>query len=106
VQHYEYIRVEKVNGEVDFMLYARPWTQFFDMKGEKQLPCSKVNNVEICDCKLNCKSYLNVGVSDRYKLRDFSFRSLEIKTQTCSYEEDAIENLAKANVTVEFIKQI
>lgn len=106
IQHYEYIRVEQVFGEVNYMLYAMPWTQFFDMKGVESLPPSKVNDVEIKDCKLKCKTYLSVSRSDRYKLQDFTFSNLEIKTQSSEYEDGSIDNLTKSNITVEFIKII
>ncbi len=39
-QHYEYILVEDISGTADIMLDIKPWTQFFDLKGEKNIRMS------------------------------------------------------------------
>lgn len=36
-QHYEYILVENIKGNANRMLNVSPWTQFFDLKGEKDI---------------------------------------------------------------------
>ena len=39
-QNYEYITVEGIRGNVKSMLFVKPWTQFFDLKGREDVPYS------------------------------------------------------------------
>ncbi len=39
-QMYEYVTVENVKGQAHSMIYAKPWTQFFDLKGRADVPLS------------------------------------------------------------------
>lgn len=59
-QRYEDILVENITGKVDKMLYVKPWTQFFDLKGCKEIPMSYANNVTIRGCHLKCKKAIDV----------------------------------------------
>ncbi|HBO30225.1 MAG TPA: exopolygalacturonase, partial [Leeuwenhoekiella sp.] len=36
-QHYEYITIEDIKGSVRSMVLIKPWTQFFNLKGEKDM---------------------------------------------------------------------
>lgn len=51
-QNYEYILVENVEGHVKWILYVKPWTQFFDLKGRKDIPLSKASHVTVRDCNV------------------------------------------------------
>lgn len=105
-QNYEYLRAEKVVGNVDYMLMAKPWTQFFDMKGAEKVPASKVRFVTIKDCDLVCKNYFAVEPSEQYVLSDFEFVNLNIETEVDDFKEGVIENLKKTKTSVKLTKEI
>ena len=81
-QHYEYILVEDITGDAKSMLLIKPWTQFFDLKGRKDIPLSRANNVTLRNISLSCDIFFNVRKSDQYELKDFTFENLNIK-QKC-----------------------
>lgn len=99
-QNYEYIRLEEVSGKVNYMLVAKPWTQFYNMKGENQVVKSKASNVTIKDSNLSCKSYFEVEPSEQYILSDFEFANLNIDTSVDEFKDGVISNLKRNNVTV------
>lgn len=53
-QNYEYIRVEDIKGNATNLLYIRPWTQFFDLKGEKDIKMSYATNITLHNIELTC----------------------------------------------------
>ena len=71
-QHYEYIRVEDVQGTVDHFLQILPWNQFFDMKGHRQIPRSAAEHIQMTGCTIACKTRFCVAPSPaQYTLSDF-----------------------------------
>ena len=44
-QNYEYIAIEDISGSARNMIYIKPWTQFFDLKGEKDIRASKAQHI-------------------------------------------------------------
>lgn len=59
-QKYSNIRVDNVSGQAGRVLYIKPWTQFFDLKGRTDLPVSIVDGVEITNCNINCRKERSV----------------------------------------------
>lgn len=79
-QQYEYIRIENVTGKVGSVLYVKPWTQFFDLKGEKEMPRSVGAHITISDCDLQCKQCRRVvEAPDQYSLEDIVFNNIKLK---------------------------
>ena len=79
-QRYEHILVENIDGYVDRVLYIKPWTQFFDLKGEKEIPKSYASHVTIRNCNLNCNVFRRVEEApDQFVLEDFNFENNKIK---------------------------
>ena len=77
-QNYEYIRVEGITGNAKSFLYIKPWTQFFDLKGRKDIPLSYGSHVTMQDIDFECDVFFNVEASDQYLLSDFLFKNLHI----------------------------
>lgn len=77
-QNYEYIRVEGITGNAKSFLYIKPWTQFFDLKGRKDIPLSYGSHVTMQDIDFECDVFFNVEASDQYLLSDFVFKNLRI----------------------------
>ncbi len=104
-QHYEYITIENAKGKVDEFINIKPWKQFFDLKGRKDIPLSYANNITIKNCEIECKKYFNV-IKDcsQYILSHFIFENLIIKTDDAKFFEDAVENFFVTNISVNSIK--
>lgn len=99
-QHYEYILVEDITGNAKSFLYIKPWTQFFDLKGRKDMPLSHSNNVTMRNINFDCDVFFNVNKSDQYQLKDFTFENLNIKTRDAKCEKEIISNFKWEKVKV------
>ena len=70
-QRYEYITVEGIEGEVGRVLYIKPWTQFFDLKGREDIPMSYASHVAVRNNKLKCRVERRVvECPEQYVLED------------------------------------
>ncbi|MFT4223657.1 rhamnogalacturonidase [Dysgonomonas sp.] len=78
-QNYEYILVEDITGDASSFLYVKPWTQFFDLKEEKEIPLSYSSNVTMRNITLKCDAFFDVRQSDQYRLSNFTFENLDIQ---------------------------
>ena len=101
-QNYEYITVEGIRGNVHSMLYVKPWTQFFDLKGRKDMPYSRSSNVVLGNINLNCKVLFDVQKAlDQYCLKDFTFKDIEVTaSDSPEIHVDYVENFKLKNVKV------
>jgi polygalacturonase len=100
-QKYEYIKVENIKGNANVFLYIKPWTQFFDLKGRKDIPMSYAENIIMKNIDLSCKTFFGVSKAvEQYKLSNFILENLNIITKKNGYKEDVIENLITNNVSI------
>lgn len=100
-QHYEYITVEDVKGKITNFININPWTQFFDLKGQQDLPKSYSNNVTMRNCNCECKTFSCVSENNKqYTLSDFNFENLLIKAENAEYSTNAIKNMTVDNIAV------
>ena len=74
-QRYAHIRVEDVKGKVRSVLYAKPWTQFFDLKGRKDIPMSYAEDILIQRCTLSCRRFRNMAEApEQFRVSGLAFR--------------------------------
>lgn len=100
-QHYEYILVEDIKGHVSRMIDIKPWTQFFDLKGESGAIKSSANNITLKNINLECSMGFNIEASDQYQLTDFTFENLNLITDNAAKENtDIIKNVKLKNIAV------
>lgn len=99
-QHYEYILVEDVTGSAKSFLYVKPWTQFFDLKGRKDMPMSYSNNVTMRNIDFTCDVFFNVSNSEQYRLKDFTFENLRIKAENGECDKSVVSNFQWINVKI------
>jgi len=109
-QNYEYVLVEDIEGQdIGNFIYVRPWTQFFDLKGEQITGTSTASNITMRNIKLNCDNFFNVGVADKNsttpgyksKLSNFRFENIDVMAKNfLKIDTSIIENLTIKNVTV------
>lgn len=91
-QHYEYVTVENVSGQCGSFLVIRPWTQFYKMENRPDMPLSQCNNVTIRNVNVICKTFFDVGTSDKYRLKDFVFENLNYPDSAGGIDKSMIEN--------------
>lgn len=84
-QNYEYVTVEDIEGnDVGSFIYVRPWTQFFDLKGEKAIRTSYGSHITMRNINIGCDVVFKVEPVDEkiktfeYKLANFKFEHLNI----------------------------
>ena len=99
-QNYEYIMVEDITGNASSFLYIKPWMQFFDLKGQKEIPLSSSSNVTMRNISLECNVFFDVTESDQYILSDFTLENLNIKAKKEDIPRGFIRNLSLKNITV------
>lgn len=78
-QNYEHILVEDIKGDAESFIYVKPWTQFFDMKGQTRKTLSYSRNVSMRNITLKCNALFDILKSDQYELSDFAFENLNIQ---------------------------
>lgn len=104
-QMYEYITVEDITGDVDNVLYVKPWTQFFDLKDRKDTPMSYSQNITLRNINMNCKVLFNVEKAEtQYQLKDFTFEKLNITAKEGSIDKTKIDNLILKKIVVNLDK--
>ena len=99
-QKYEFITVENITGEVHSMIDIKPWKQFFDLKGRKNLPASVCKNITLKNISLKCEVFYNVEFSKKYVLSDFTFQNLNIEAVNGSFDKSLIKGITLKNVKV------
>lgn len=100
-QRYEYMLVEDIKGNAKSMIYIKPWTQFFDLKGEQDIRVSYGNNITMRDIKLECDVVFDVVESNQYQLSDFIFEDLDVNAlKNFSIPADFKEHAALKNIKI------
>lgn len=99
-QKYEYITVENIRGQAHSMVYVKPWTQFFDLKGRKDVPLSYSENITLRNIELDCEVFFDIAIGESNRLSDFTFENLKIKAKNADYNKGLIKGLTLSNVIV------
>lgn len=99
-QHYEYVTVENFTGNTGSFLVVRPWTQFFKPEKRDDMPKSQCNNIVMRNINMNCRNFFDVGLSDKYSLRDFTFENIDVKDQKNAFDKNLIEGTVVKNITI------
>lgn len=100
-QNYEYVLIEDVKGNARNFIYIRPWTQFFDLKGQDEMPKSYSSHVTMRNIELDCENFFNVTASDQYDLSDFAFEHIKVKaSKEGAIYKEYIKNFSLKDVEV------
>ena len=99
-QKYEFITVENIKGLANSLLYVKPWTQFFDLKGRTDMPLSFSRNVTLRNIDFKCNVFYNVEAGKNYDLSNFTFENLNITADKGNVDKSFIKNFALKNVKV------
>ena len=99
-QHYEYVTVEDITGKCGSFLVVRPWIQFFKPEAREDMPLSQCNNIVMRNIRMDCKNFFDVGTSDKYRLKDFTFENINVNDETDAFDKAMIENTTVKNVVI------
>lgn len=100
-QHYEYIRLERLKGNSGSFLVIRPWTQFYAPGDREDMPLSQCNNITIKDVEVECSNFFDVGLSEKYALRDFTFERCQVKDKKHAFDASLIPGTTVKDVVIE-----
>lgn len=90
-QHFEYVKVDNISGNVNRFLSIQPWTQFYEEIDRDDMPISGANNFLFSDLDIVCNRFYDVGLSDKYSLKDFSFCNSSVTDASSSFNKELIE---------------
>ena len=99
-QHYEFVSVEGITGSTRSFLVVRPWTQFFKPGNRSDMPLSTCNDIRIADIRMDCDNFFDVGLSDKYQLRDFTFLRIDVNNKQGLFDPMVITDAKVADVKV------
>ncbi|SOE23038.1 Glycosyl hydrolases family 28 [Spirosomataceae bacterium TFI 002] len=99
-QKYEYITVDNVSGNARSLLYIKPWTQFFDLKGRPDVPVSYSDHITLKNMKVKCDIWYDMKITENDRLSNFHFENLEIESENADFDPSIIEGLKMKNVIV------
>ncbi len=99
-QLYEFISVENITGQAYSMIYVKPWTQFFDLKGRKDVPISQSQNITLKNIALDCGVFFDVAITEHDRLSDFSFENLNIQATKADFNPTFVDGFSVKNVRV------
>jgi len=99
-QNYEYITVENIKGNAYSLIYVKPWTQFFDLKGRKETPLSYCDNITLRNIDLKCDVFYDMKTTEYDKLTNFTFENLKVEAKNDAVDKSIIKGLKFKNVVV------
>jgi polygalacturonase len=99
-QKYEYITVENITGQAHSLIYVKPWTQFFDLKGRKEVPLSYSEQITLRNIDMKCDIFFDIAITEYDKLARFTFENLKVKAKNAAYDKSIIDGLTLKNVMV------
>ena len=101
-QEYKFITLENIKGNAKSVLFIKPWTQFFDLKGEKDIKMSYAKNIVFKNIDLDCDILFDVINSPQYEISDFSFINMNVRaSRSGDIKQSYIKNFTLENVVVD-----
>lgn len=99
-QHYEFIVVENIRGQAHSLIFVKPWRQFYDLQGRKDVPLSYSDNITLRNIDLKCDVFFDIDITEYDKLSHFTFENLTIQARNGAYDKSLIEDVSFVNVKV------
>ncbi|MDI9877858.1 rhamnogalacturonidase [Flectobacillus longus] len=99
-QLYEYILVENVKGNSHSLLFVKPWKQFFDLQGRKDVPLSYSDHVTLKNIEVKCDIFYDVAVSEYDKLSNFTFENFKVESKNPAIDKSVVKGFTLKNVVV------
>ena len=99
-QKYEYITVENIDGQARSLIYIKPWRQFFDLQGRKDVPLSYSEHITMRNIDLTCDIFFDVDITENDKLSHFTFEDLTIEAKDAAYDKSMVHEISFDRVKV------
>ncbi len=99
-QTYEYVTVDGIRGRSENFLVIRPWTQFFSPSDRADMPLSLCRHIAIRNVDMTCDKFYNVGASDKYSLRQFTFQNIIVRCADPEFDTSAISDVKVDDVSI------
>ena len=99
-QKYEYITVENITGQAHSLIYVKPWTQFFDLKGRKEVPLSYSEHITLKNIDMKCNIFFDIAITEYDKLANFTFENIKVEAKNAAYNKSIIDGVTFQNVVV------
>ncbi len=99
-QLYEYITVENMKGQATSLLFVKPWKQFFDLQGRKDVPLSYSDHITLKNIELKCEIFYDVAISEYDRLSNFKFENLAIEATNGAIDKSIVKGFMMKNVKV------
>lgn len=100
-QKYEYLLLEDIEGSARTMLDIRPWTQFFDLQGEKDIRMGYASHITLRRVTMQTNTLFGIKASDQYQLAGFTLEDVAVTAeQEQEAPKDFIQNLVLENTTL------
>lgn len=99
-QKYEFITVEDIDGNASSLIYVKPWKQFFDLKGRKDVPLSYSEHITLKNIQLKCDVFFDVQPGEHDRLSGFHFENLDITAANAAFDKKGIQGFTLKNVKV------
>ena len=90
-QHFEFVHIANISGNVDRFLSMRPWTQFAENSERNDMPLSGANNFGFESINVMCNSFFDVEESDQYYIKGFTFSNSVITDYSNNFDVNAVE---------------
>ncbi|MCM1356510.1 MAG: glycosyl hydrolase family 28 protein [Staphylococcus sp.] len=101
-QQYRNVLIDGVSGRVRNAVEVQTWKQFFNKVDRNPMPPSLVDNITICNGKLECtRDFYKDKKTDDYSLSNFVFKNIHASDKSKSFDTANIENCIVENVVVE-----
>ncbi|WP_157206268.1 rhamnogalacturonidase [Mariniflexile maritimum] len=97
-QKYEFITVENIKGSAKSMIFVKPWTQFFDLKGREEVPLSYCDHITMRNIEFECDVFYDMKITEYDRLSNFTFENLKVKAKNADYDKSIIDGLTLKNV--------
>lgn len=99
-QKYEFITVENVKGQAHSLIFVKPWRQFFDLQGRKDVPLSYSDRITLRNIELKCDVFFDVDITEYDKLSHFTFDNLTIEAKNGACDKSLVQDISFVNVRV------
>lgn len=106
-QRYEYIRVEGLTGKCEIVCKVNKWTQFFDLKGRKDIPKSYANHITLKDIQLKgLQSFIELTKNEEeYILSNFHLENIDVEAEKVEWDHSAIHGLKMKKVNAKQVTE-
>jgi len=81
---------------------VRPWTQFYAPAKRDDMPLSECNDIVIRNIDIDTERFFDVGTSDKYRLRNFTFENCRVREKEKTFDPELIEGCKVSGMNIQY----